>query len=249
MYVLKGQDMVKLSDWIRRKRPTVCSAVVVAAGSSRRMGEDKLKMRLGGMPVLARTLKALQQSDTVGEIVVVTRVDKLEETALLCRDYGITKAKKVVAGGESRTESALAGLMAVDKHSKLVMIHDGARPLVREETIRAAAHAAALYGCAAPAVPVTDTVKLREGDKVKATLPRSELAAMQTPQVFESTIIKTALTKALTEGKEYTDDCAAVEALGFPVRLTEGDGENIKITSPLDIARAELIIREREAGV
>ena len=128
------------------------------------------------------------------------------------------------------------------------MIHDGARPLVREETIRAAAHAAALYGCAAPAVPVTDTVKLREGDKVKATLPRSELAAMQTPQVFESTIIKTALTKALTEGKEYTDDCAAVEALGFPVRLTEGDGENIKITTPLDIARAELIIREREAG-
>ena len=115
--------MAKLSDWIRRKRPTVCSAVVVAAGSSRRMGEDKLKMRLGGMPVLARTLKALQQSDTVGEIVVVTRVDKLEETALLCRDYGITKAKKVVAGGESRTESALAGLMAVDKRSKLVMIH------------------------------------------------------------------------------------------------------------------------------
>ena len=238
--------MSKLSDWIRKKKHSTCSAVVVAAGSSVRMGEDKLKIPLCGIPVLARTLLALQRSDYVQEIVVVTREDKLEETAKLCRDYGIAKAKKVVRGGANRTESALAGVTAADPSAALVMIHDGARPLVTEQVIAAAVHSAALHRCAAPSVPVTDTVKLREGDTVKSTLPRSELAAMQTPQVFAADIIKTALTKALSEKKEYTDDCAAVEALGFTVYLTDGDPENIKITSPLDIPRAELILRSRE---
>lgn len=238
--------MSKLSDWIRKKKHSMCSAVVVAAGSSVRMGEDKMKIPLCNIPVLARTLRTLQRSDYVQEIVVVTREDKLEETAKLCRDHGITKAKKVVRGGKNRTESALAGVTAVDPAAGLVMIHDGARPLVTEKVIAETVHMAALHRCAAPAVPVTDTVKLREGNTVKSTLPRSELAAMQTPQVFMTDIIKTALTRALAEEKEYTDDCAAVEAMGFTVYLTDGDPENIKITSPLDIPRAELIIRSRE---
>lgn len=241
--------MSKLSDVIRKARNTTCSAIVLAAGSSTRMGEDKLSMKLGTMSVLARTLRAIEACECVSEIVVVTRFDRLEEVAKLCRDHGIIKCKAVVKGGSSRNESALCGLMQIDRRAKLVMIHDGARPLVTEEVVWAAVHAAALHKCAAPAIPVTDTIKRRCGDRVAETLCRDELAAMQTPQVFMPELIKAALCAAIRDGKEYSDDCAAVEAMGIPVYLTEGSTENIKITRPMDILVAEAILRNREAAV
>ena len=237
--------MSKLAEAIRKAKNTNCSAIVLAAGSSTRMGEDKMNMMLGRMPVLARTLRAINACECVTEIIVVTRFDRLEEIAKLCRDHGIIKCKKVVKGGATRNESALAGLMQIDRRAKLVMIHDGARPLVTEEVVWGAVHGAALYKCAAPAVPVTDTIKRHEDNKVLETLRRDELAAIQTPQVFMSDIIKAALCAAIRDGKEYSDDCAAVEAMGVPVRLTEGSPENIKITRPVDIILAEAILRSR----
>ena len=237
--------MSKLADAIRKRLPEHCSAVVVAAGSSLRMGSDKMMMRLGGMPVLARTLRVLNGCACVEEIVLVVREDMLEAAARLCRDYGVLKVTKVVCGGKTRTESALAGVSAIRSGAKLVMIHDGARPLVTEKLIREVVHAAAIYHCAAPAIAVNDTIKTREGARVGKTLDRDSLVAIQTPQVFEPLVIKAALSKAVTEGIQYTDDCAAAEALGAKIRLTEGSAENIKITRPVDIGTAEAILAAR----
>ena len=231
--------MSKMADLIRRLKNTTCSVVVVAAGSSTRMGTDKLYLDLNGIPVLARTLLAFEQCDFVDEIVLVTRQENLDKAAALCREYGIHKVEKVIIGGKTRNESALAGLSSIQRGAKLVLIHDGARPLVTEQIIYGAMHAAALYKCAAPAVAVTDTVKEKRGDVVERTLDRNRLVAIQTPQAFVPEIIKAALTKAIREGKEYTDDCAAVEAMGVQIHLSEGSYENIKITRPADILTAE----------
>lgn len=237
--------MSRFSDFLRRAKNTSCSVVVVAAGSSVRMGEDKLFMNIAGKPVLARTLTALNECACVNEIVVVTRLESLEKVAELCHEYRIDKVQKVVVGGATRTESALAGLVQIRRSAKYVLIHDGARPLVTEDVVYDALHNAALYKCAAPAVPVTDTVKEADRETVVRTLERSTLAAVQTPQAFVPEIIKAALTRAIDEGREYTDDCAAVEAMGFKVRLSKGSPENIKITGPVDIPTAEAILKTR----
>ena len=237
--------MSRISAFLRRAKNTTCSVVVVAAGSSTRMGEDKLFMDLAGMPVLARTLKALNACACVDEIVVVTRLESLEKVAALCRDYHITKAAKVVVGGATRSESALAGLVQIRRDAKYALIHDGARPLVTEEIVYDALHNAALYKCAAPAVPVTDTVKEADHGTVVRTLDRSALVAIQTPQAFVPEIIKAALTRAIEEKAEYTDDCAAVEAMGVKVHLSKGSPENIKITGPVDIPTAAAILQSR----
>lgn len=237
--------MSRFSDFLRRAKNTSCSVVVVAAGASTRMGEDKLFMDLAGKPVLARTLAALNTCDCVDEIVVVTRLESLEKVAALCREYRIHKVEKVVVGGATRTESALAGLVQIRRSAKYVLIHDGARPLVTEDIVRDALHGAALYKCAAPAVPVADTVKEADHNTVVRTLDRSALAAIQTPQAFVPEIIKAALTHAIEEKKEYTDDCAAVEAMGLKVHLTKGSNENIKITGPVDLPTAAAILQAR----
>ncbi len=245
---MRMSGLSRISDWIRRIKNTTCSAVVVAAGSSERMGEDKLLMKLGPLPVLVRTLKALDDCKCVDELILVVREDRLQEMADLCREYGIHKIAKVVKGGRSRTESALAGVLQVRRGARLVLIHDGARPLVTEEIVWGAVHGAALYHCAAPAIPVTDTVKEAEDGVVTRTLDRDSLAAIQTPQVFDAEIIKAALTAAVRDGKEYTDDCAAAEAIGAPIHLTKGSPENIKITRPVDIPVAMSILESRRRG-
>ena len=240
--------MTKLSDKLRKWKRSACSAVVVAGGSSVRMGEDKLFLDLEGIPVLARTLRALNDCSCVDEIVLVSREDTLEKCAKLCHDYQITKAVKVVIGGKSRTESALAGLTQIRSDARIVLIHDGARPLVTEKVVESVVHAALLYKNAAPSVSLNDTVKEAEGDTVVRTLDRSRLAAIQTPQAFVPDLVKAALTAAVKNGKKYTDDCAAVEAMGVPTHLSEGDPENIKITRPLDLELAAAIIRKRQAN-
>ena len=229
----------------KKNKSPRCSAVIVAAGSSERMGTDKMLMELCGMPVIARTLTVFQQCPEIDDIVVVTRRDRIEMLADLCHKYGISKVSQVIAGGATRAESALAGVSAVKCRAELIAIHDGARPLVTEDIVYDAMHNAALYKCAAPAVPVTDTVKEADCDTVVRTLNRSTLAAVQTPQAFVPEIIKAALTRAIAEKKEYTDDCAAVEAMGVKVHLSKGSYENIKITGPVDIPTAAAILKAR----
>ncbi len=235
----------EIADLIRKKKGTSCSVVIVAGGSSVRMGEDKLCMDLKGRPVLARTLEAFENCEAVKEIILVAREDRLEQYADLCARWRISKVRSVVVGGASRTKSALAGLSHIDRKAGIVLIHDGARPLVTGKLICDVIHTTALYKTAVPAIQVTDTVKEVEGGVVKKTLDRSRLVAVQTPQGFVPEIIKAALSKAVEEGREFTDDCAAVEAMGFSVRIVRGSEENIKITCPVDLPIAEGILERR----
>ncbi len=229
------------------KRPR-CAALVAAAGSSSRMGGvNKLLQPLDGIPVLARTLMVLQQSDTIDEIVVATREEDLVEIAQLCRTYGVTKCTKVIRGGETRVHSVMLAAMEADPKTKLLAVQDGARPLVTTEVIDRAVLAAVRCGAAAPAIAVKDTVKsVGKDEAVTATLDRNVLRAVQTPQVFDATILKAALQSAIQENAPITDDCSAVERLGKTVFLVEGDEENLKITTPIDLVLAEAILRSRE---
>ena len=225
-----------------------CTALVAAAGSSTRMGGiNKLLQPLGGVPVLVRTLTALQRAGRIDEIVVAAREEDVVEISRLCRTYGITKCAKVVRGGESRTHSVLLAALEARPDAELLAVQDGARPLVTPELIDAVAEAAARPAAAAPAAPVKDTVKVVRADgTVDRTLDRDALRAVQTPQIFEASILKAALQSALEAGAAVTDDCSAVERLGKRVYLVEGDEENLKITTPVDLLLAEAILKDRE---
>ena len=222
----------------RRKKNVipVCSVVVPAAGSSTRMeGQDKMLLMLGDFPVLARTLRALEESPFVDEVVVVTRGDLMVAVSQLCKDFGCAKVTQVVSGGATRVQSVLAGVRAVRTDAELIGVHDGARPFVTGEIIEAVVQKAAECGAAAPAVPVKDTIKRAVDGTVAETLDREELYAVQTPQVFESSLLKAALQKAVEDNAPVTDDCSAVERLGMTVILTKGSDETIKITTPADV--------------
>ena len=149
---------------------------------------------------------------------------------------------KVIPGGETRTQSVLNGVSEVSKDAELIAIHDGARPLVTQSLLDAVITRASQCGAAAPAVPVKDTIKRAKDGVVSATLDRSELFAVQTPQVFQADLIRTALARAMEEGAELTDDCGAVERLGIGVVLTQGDYRNLKVTTPEDMAMAEALL-------
>ena len=231
----------------RKKEETPhCSAVIVAAGSSQRMGSDKLLHNLGIMPVLARTLLVFQDCELVDEIVVVTRMEKLEEVAELCKKYCIEKASKVICGGATRMESALAGVSEVKKKAKLIAIHDGARPLVSVELIENTVRAAAKYKAAVPAIKSVDTLKLAEdGETVTGSLDRELVLRVQTPQVFDADLIKGALTFAAEKKLPLTDDCSAVEQMGVKARIVPGEEDNIKLTTPRDMLFAAAILKDR----
>lgn len=232
---------------IRRPR---CAALVAAAGSSSRMGGvNKLLQPLEGVPVLVRTLTSLQLAEEVDEIVVAAREEDLVEISRLCHTYGIAKCAKVVRGGGSRVHSVLLAALEASPEASLLAVQDGARPLVTPELVDRVVSAAARCSAAAPAVAVKDTVKaVRKDGGVEETLDRERLRAVQTPQVFEASLLKAALQSALEQGAPVTDDASAVERLGKMVFLVEGEEENLKITTPADLILAEAIVRAREEG-
>ncbi|NCB50985.1 MAG: 2-C-methyl-D-erythritol 4-phosphate cytidylyltransferase [Clostridia bacterium] len=223
-----------------------CSAVIVAAGSSERMGSDKLFMTIAGIPVIVRTIGALQESPYIDEIVVVTRGEKIPAIADLCRMHDFLKVKHLVAGADNRTGSALAGVRLCSSEAGLIAIHDGARPLVTGEVIARAVMAAAEHGAAAPAVKVKETVRQALAGVVTKTLDRETMYLMQTPQVFRAEMIRSALGDASRLGLSLADDCEAVMLMDAQVHLVDGSDENIKLTTPSDIYVAEAIIRSRE---
>ena len=194
-----------------------CAAVIVAAGSSSRMGgTNKILTVLEKLPVICRTVDVFDRCSLIDEIVVVTQKDLMEKVSRYLAAYG-----------------------------KMRMVVAGARPLVTDEVIRAAVVKAKKFAAAAPAVRVKDTIKVSTDGAVDATPDRSTLYAVQTPQVFDRDLLAAALQNAKTQGLAVTDDCSAVEALGMPVQLTDGDEENLKITTPLDLELAALILRRR----
>ncbi len=230
----------------RKVLPTqYCGAVIVAAGSASRMGGiDKVMAPLGGEPMILRTVRAFEDCEAVKEIVIVTREDLMGPIAELCS--GFTKVRSVVQGGSSRQESVKLGLLALSKEVRLAAVHDGARPLISGELIDKVIRAAHSYGAAAPAIPVKDTIKVFEGGFIAATPDRSALRAVQTPQVMDRDLLLGALEKAEQEGTALTDDCSAVEHIGMRVRLVEGEERNLKVTTPLDLKIAELLLEEKK---
>ena len=230
----------------RKVLPTqYCGTVIVAAGSASRMGGiDKVMAPLGGEPMILRTVRAFEDCEAVKEIVIVTREDLMGPIAELCS--GFTKIRSVVQGGSSRQESVKLGLLALSKEVRLAAVHDGARPLVSGELIDKVIRAAHSYGAAAPAIPVKDTIKVFEGGFIAATPDRSTLRAVQTPQVIDRDLLLGALEKAEQEGTALTDDCSAVEHIGMRVRLVEGEERNLKVTTPLDLKIAELLLEEKK---
>ena len=235
----------KLKNRAGRKRP-FCSALIAAAGSSSRMGgENKLLLPLGGKPVIAHTLLAIDAAEGIDEIVIAAREDDLLTFADICKAYGITKPVKVILGGATREESVLRAALEANAEASLLAVQDGARPLVTSELIDRTVALAARCFAAAPAVPVHDTIKVAKDGVVRETPDRATLFAVQTPQVFDAGLLKAALQSALAENAHLTDDCSAVERIGKEVYLTEGNEENIKLTTPLDLLIAEAILKKR----
>ena len=238
---------MKMSKVIRAIRAALplkyCGAVIVAAGSASRMGGiDKVMAPLGGEPMIVHTVRAFQNCDAIREIVIVTREDLLVPIMSLCHDF--SKVQAVIVGGDSRQASVARGIRALSEKAKLVAVQDGARPLITCQVIDRTVRAAHTYGAAAPAIPVKDTVKVVTGGVVSQTPDRNTLRAVQTPQVFDLDLLKGALKQAEKDGAAITDDCSAVERLGMSVRIVEGDERNIKVTTPLDLKIAVLLLEE-----
>ena len=237
-------DISKITGAMRKTLPLkYCGAVIVAAGNASRMGGiDKVMAPLGGEPMIVRTVRTFQNCLAVKEIVIGSRDDLIPKITSLCGKFD--KVMAVVAGGNDRAESVKNGLRMLSKKVKLVAVQDGARPLITEAVIDRTIRAAHTYGAAAPAIPVKDTIKVVAGGIVSSTPDRSTLKAIQTPQVFDFDLLKGALKKAFEDGAAITDDCSAVERLGYKVKIVEGDERNIKVTTPFDLKVAEFLLEE-----
>ena len=220
-----------------------CGAVIVAAGSASRMGGiDKVMAPLRGEPMIVHTVRAFQTCDAISEIVIVTRGDLILPITQLTNEFD--KVTAVVLGGSSRQESVVNGMNALSDKCQLAAIQDGARPLVTWQLIDRVVRAAHAHNAAIPVIPVKDTIKVCNSALVVNTPHRSTLRAVQTPQVFDFDLLRGALKKAAEDGAEVTDDCSAVELLGMTVRTVEGDERNLKVTTPLDLKLAEMLMEE-----
>lgn len=215
------------------------AAILVAAGGSTRMGTPKQLLPLGGMPVIARTLRAFEAAGAIDEIVLVAREEETDALRQIGAAHGVHKLKAIVPGGATRQQSVARGVAAVSGRATLIAIHDGARPLIRPAVIERVVETAAACGAAAAAVPVKDTVKVVDDNRcILSTPDRAHLWNVQTPQVFERALYERALCEAQAAALDFTDDCQLVERLGIAVRLCEADYGNLKITTPEDMAFA-----------
>ena len=226
--------------------PVKSSAIIAAAGSSRRMeGRDKLWTPLAGRITLARTIDVFEASPLIENIVLVLNYERIEDVTMLCQQEGWSKITGIVEGGIRRQDSVRSGLDNLAKlapTTQWVMIHDGARPLVTSDILETGLITAQKCNAAIAAVPVKDTIKQVEQGWISSTLDRSQLWAIQTPQVFSFPLIHHAYQTAPRE-QEFTDDAALLEHLGKRVAVFKGSYRNIKITTQEDLLIAEALIK------
>jgi 2-C-methyl-D-erythritol 4-phosphate cytidylyltransferase len=235
---------------MKKYKEMFAGVVIVAAGKGTRMNMDinKQYVEVAGKPVLVRTLEAFQNCEVINEIILVVN----EQDIIYCKQdiiekFGFSKVKSIVSGGTERQYSVYNGLKEISNSSEIVLIHDGARPFIRNEDIINSIDAAYEFGAAGVAVPVKDTIKICDSEgMIKETPDRKLMWAIQTPQAFKSPIIVEAYKKAIEDGFIGTDDCMLVERLGHKVKLVMGSYENIKITTKEDLVVAEAIIDQRE---
>ena len=222
------------------------SAIIVAGGSSQRMGFDKLLALLGERPVLAHTLAAFERTRSVGEIILVARGERVKEFEELVRENDFRKVGAVVPGGEQRHDSVRAGLKRVGRDAAFVAVHDAARPLVTAEQIERVVELARVHGGAALAEPITNTLKRAdENGRVTGGVSRENLYAMQTPQVFARELLDKAYAAIAADNLSVTDEVSAVEHIGGKVVLLPNDEWNGKITYPRDLVLAQAALTRR----
>jgi 2-C-methyl-D-erythritol 4-phosphate cytidylyltransferase len=216
-------------------------AVLVAAGRGERLGDARPKAfaRLGQLPLLAESLRRLDESAFIDAVVVVAPPEWEESAILLAEELGASKVTACVTGGDSRTASVRAGIAEVPADAAVILVHDAARPLLPDAVIGRLIHALG-EGCdgAVPVLPVTDTVKRVRDGVVDATLRRDELVTVQTPQAFAAPALRAALDQVSDESAQSATDCASlVEANGGRIRTVEGDERLLKVTTPADLVR------------
>ena len=224
------------------------SIIIVAAGTGSRMqsSEHKQFLQLGGKPLLEITLRAFEDHPMVWEIILVSHTTEINRVRKEIIEPGeFKKVKKVISGGDTRTDSVKAGLRNVSRKATHVAVHDGARPLITKTMLDRVFAQALSSGAAILATRITDTVKeTDEKGKVIATVPRNKLWAAQTPQVFAREWIEAAY-KSLSQDASVTDDAAVLEAAGYSVYTVECSKDNMKITVPSDLLQAEMILKGR----
>jgi 2-C-methyl-D-erythritol 4-phosphate cytidylyltransferase len=224
------------------------TAIIVAAGNSQRMGFDKLLALLGDKPVLAHTIDAFERAASVNEIILVARPDRLTEFEELVRQNNFKKVDRVIAGGEQRQDSVRAGLEQVNAEATFVAVHDAARPLVTAEQIERLLELARQHGGAALAEPITNTVKRADENLVvTGSVPRENLYAMQTPQIFARHLLDKAYAAVAANNLSVTDEVSALELLGAKVVLLPNDEWNVKITYPRDLLLAQTVLARRSS--
>ena len=223
------------------------TAIIVAAGDSRRMGFDKLLAPIAGKPVIAHTIRAFERAKSVDEIIIVARSDRRDEIEAAVGDEKFAKVRSVISGGKRRQDSVRAGLNALEAAARYVAIHDAARPLITPEQIDRVFQACSTFDAASLAEPISDTLKRADGDlHVTDSVDREQLYAMQTPQIFERQLLEEAYHAVYAEDVWVTDEVSAVERLGRKVVLVLNDDFNFKITYRRDLPLAEVVLQQRD---
>ena len=227
------------------------SAVIVAAGNSKRMddGIDKLAVELNGKPLLAWTISRFESTEIIDEIIVVTREDEIEKVKELTLSEGFRKVSSIIKGGAFRQQSTQNGLNATSNDSTVVLVHDGARPLVRTSDIKRIVESAEENGAALLALPSKESVKEVHDGRVTKTLPRESIWLAQTPQGFRKELLQKALSDAEKEGYVGTDEASLVERIGEEVVVVEGHSSNIKVTVSSDIEVVRSLLEGEEESV
>lgn len=219
------------------------SAILVAAGKGVRMGLDKLWLEIAGRPVIAHTWQRFNDAKCLSEIIVVVRDGMQEKFAALAKQFQFQKPFQIVVGGAERQDSVWNGLEALSPETSVVAIQDAARPCTTEALIEATIQAAIETGASVAAQPVTDTIKeTSDGKVISRTVDRSKLWSVQTPQTFRVEIIRKAISEARRRNLVFTDDTAACELIGQPVRLVAGATPNPKVTLPSDLPLVEMLL-------
>jgi len=222
------------------------TAIVVAGGSSQRMGFDKLLVRLAGKPVVTHALAAFEEAPSVTNIVLVGRAERLSDYEKAVEAENFAKVSAVIPGGVRRQDSVRCGLQRLDPSAEFVAVHDAARALVGPDLIERIFQLASAHGGAASATPVIDTLKrVDTAHFVTGGVERNNLFAVQTPQIFSRSLLERAYDAVFAKGIEVTDEISAVERIGGRVALLPNEAPNFKITYPADLALAEFILRQR----
>jgi 2-C-methyl-D-erythritol 4-phosphate cytidylyltransferase len=226
------------------------TAIIVAAGDSRRMGFDKLFAAIAGKPVIAHTIRAFERANSVDGIVVVAREDRHDELKTMVRGENFKKVRSIIPGGKQRQDSVRAGLDHLEAVTRYVAVHDAARPLVTPEQIERVFAQCQIHGAASLAEPINDTLKRADADLViTGSVDRQGLYAMQTPQMFERALLDEAYRAVYAENILVTDEASAVERLGRKIALVLNDDFNFKITYPPDLPLAEFVLEQRRKPV